>query len=177
MSRSLVGSSISSRSAGCSISRAISTRACSPPERLADRPVELAGIEEEPLRPSRDVDRPVAIDHRVAVRAEPFAQRHARDRAVRAPGRSRRCAAPARVSTVPASGAISPFRMRSSVVLPVPFSPSSPSRVPGVRVKLRSRNSVRPPIAFDDALHRDQPLGAPVGGGEIDLRRRSSALR
>ena len=75
MSRSLVGSSSSSRSAGWSISRAISTRACSPPERLRDRTVELAGIEEEALGPARDVDRAVAEDHRVAVRAEPLAQR------------------------------------------------------------------------------------------------------
>src|SRR5207253_2639346 len=40
-----------------------------------DRAVELIGVEEESLRPSRDVDRAIAKDHVIAVRAQPFAQR------------------------------------------------------------------------------------------------------
>ena len=42
--------------------------------------------------------------------------------------------------------------------------------MPGVRVKLRSRNSVRPPSSLEMLVHGDQALGAAVGGGEIDLR-------
>src|SRR6266852_4287647 len=63
--------------------------------------------------------------------------------------------APAR-STVPPSTPISPESIRSSVVFPVPLSPTSPNRVPAV--------------FLGDSLHGKQAFGTAVGGREIDLR-------
>ena len=67
--------------------------------------------------------------------------------------------------------------MRSSVVLPVPFSPSRPRRVPGASVKLEVAEQRAAAELLGDALHRDQALGAAVGGGEIDLRHAFDAAR
>ena len=87
MSRSLVGSSRISRSAGRSIRRAIRTRACSPPESRETGVSSCSRAEEEPLRPGGDVRARPLVDHRVAVRRERAAQR---ERAVEALARSAR---------------------------------------------------------------------------------------
>src|SRR5439155_27008471 len=48
-------------------------------------------------------------------------------------------------TTVPASGCWRPARMRSSVVLPIPFGPTTPIRLPGVTAsETRSRTRIGP---------------------------------
>ena len=46
---------------------------------------------------------------------------------------------------VPDTGDNSPFSRRNNVVLPLPFGPTSPTRLPAVSVKFRSLNNVRSP--------------------------------
>ena len=117
MSRSFVGSSRSSTSAGSSMSRAISTRACSPPESRPTGVSSCSDAEEEALRPADDVDRAVLVDRpsRRAARACGAATR--RDRAARGAGRRSRPCRPSARSIVPASGVSSPASRRSSVRL------------------------------------------------------------
>ncbi len=105
MSRSLVGSSSSSRSAGSSISRAISTRACSPPESRPDRRLELLGAEQEALGPAGDVD----ASGRWKTTASPCGRERAlaarpRGRGASGAGRTSRPCRFGACSTVPASG-------------------------------------------------------------------------
>ena len=78
MSRSLVGSSSSSRSAGWSISWAMRTRACSPPDRSPTGTSSCSGRKRNCFAQADDVQRPVAVHHRVAVRAQRPPQRRRR---------------------------------------------------------------------------------------------------
>ena len=115
------------------------------------------------------MDHAVPIDHESLSGAERAAQRDARDRAGGS-GRSRRCAVPsARSMRAGMRARCSPRNSRSSVVLPLPLAPTSPTRMPGVSVKLRSLKSVRPPMSYATMFEVDQALGLAVGGGEIDI--------
>ena len=111
----------------------------------ADRRLELLGAEEEALRPARDVDAAPLEDDRVAVRGERALER---DRGVEARAvlvEDHDLAGPGACSTVPASGASWPASRRSSVLLPLPFAPSRPRRVPGESTRSRPRTIARSP--------------------------------
>ena len=55
-------------------------------------------------------------------------------------------------ATVPAAGGRSPAIMRSSVVLPVPFAPTSAVLAPSPTRKLTSSNSTRPSGSTQDSF-------------------------
>ena len=144
MSRSLVGSSRIRRSAGSRISRAMWMRACSPPE---SRPTGTSscsgGTGSAWPRPPRAGSDPGRSPCRPRGRA-PAAATALGSR----PGRccsNRTTRSPSARSIVPASGASAPASTLSRVVLPLPFGPMRPMRVPGVMMRSRFRTSVRPP--------------------------------
>ena len=158
MSRSLVGSSSTSRSAGCSISVGEWTRACSPPERRPTGIAELLGAEEEAPRPAGDVDRAAAEDDLIALAAPARGGASATDRAALRCWSSSAMRSPSARSTRPASGARSPVSSRISVDLPLPFGPSRPSRVPGAEDEAHVVEHAPLAEALGDVLGDDQPL-------------------
>ena len=71
-------------------------------------------------------------------------RRRSRPRPARAPGAaSRRTRRRARSTTEPSSGSRSPARMRSSVVLPAPLAPTTPTTSPGATVRSSASKRVR----------------------------------
>jgi hypothetical protein len=64
---------------------------------------------------------------------------------------------------------------RINVDLPLPFGPSKPSRVPGPRTETDVVDDTPLAEALGHVLGDDQPLGAALGGDEVD-RRRSAVL-
>src|SRR5439155_20880074 len=78
MSRSFVGSSSTSTSAGCNIKVATRTRACSPPERRPTGRDSCSGANKNRRAPAGDVDRPLAEHDLVALGRERAAERHGR---------------------------------------------------------------------------------------------------
>ena len=103
---------------------------------------ELLAGEEESRRPSSDVNDAVAKDDGIAVGSKRAAQGNVGiERA--ASDRSRRCAAGRRGESRRWSAARSPCSKRSRVVLPLPFGPTRPTRIPAVTMKLRLSKSVR----------------------------------
>ena len=143
MSRSFVGSSSTSRSAGSSISRArMDARLLA--ARRAGRPASGAARagrgsaapspRRGPAGRGRRPDRP---------RARARGERDARDRAACGTGRGAPSRSPSACRTRPVSGARSPVSSRMSVVLPLPFGPRRPSRVPGPSTRLASIDDAR----------------------------------
>ena len=173
MSRSLVGSSSSSTSAGSSISRAISTRACSPPER---RPTGVSSCSD---RNRKRLAQPATWigaaleDHGVAVRARACAR-------ARAPGSSRaRCwsndhdaqvAARARPSPRPAAPARPAGAAACVLPLPLRAEQAEAHARRRARGRGRARSSARRSV-LRQALRDQQALRLALGAREVDARR------
>ncbi len=147
MSRSLVGSSRISRSAGSRMRRAMWMRACSPPE---SRPTgtsrcsggnrkRLAHAATCTLRPWKTTASPSGASARRSGRSGSSQARCCSKRTVRRPSAR---------SIKPASGSRVPASRLSSVVLPLPFGPMRPTRTPGVMIRSSPRTSPRPPRAL-----------------------------
>ena len=170
MSRSLVGSSRISRSAGSRISRAMWMRACSPPE---SRPTgtsrcsggnrkRLAHAATCTLRPWKTTASPSGASARRSGRSGSSHARCCSKRTVRSPSAR---------SIVPASGSSAPASRLSSVVLPLPFGPMRPTRMPGVMIRSSPRISTRPPEGLGRARGRRAARGC------AGRRRRSRCRR
>ena len=170
MSRSLVGSSSTSRSAGWSISGGEVDARLLAAREAADRHVELLGRKQEAPRPAGDVDRLAAEHDLIALRRERAAERQRRDRAALRCWSSMAMRSPSARSTRPASGARSPVRSRMSVDLPLPFGPRSPRRVPGAEDEAHVVEQAPLAEALGDVLGDDETLGPPLGRAEVDRR-------
>ena len=109
------------------------------------RLIELLSRKQKTRRPRRDMNHAVLIDDRIAVRRKRTAQRlitvqlpvllEVNDPQL------------IRALESPASGSSSPVSSRSSVVLPLPFGPTRPTRIPAVSAKFRpveQRLALRP---------------------------------
>ena len=118
-----------------------------PAGQAAHRHVELVGTKEEALGPRRHVDAPALEGDGVALGARARRSDCSGSRPLRCCSKRTRRRAAAR-SISPASGARVPARRLRSVVLPLPFGPRRPMRMPGVMVRSRSRTSGRPPSDF-----------------------------
>ena len=70
----------------------------------------------------------------------------------------------------PAAGSISPRSRRSSVVLPLPFGPTRPTRIPAVMREIHIFRKVAAADVVGDGVEFDRALGLAFGGGEINLR-------
>ena len=75
----------------------------------------------------------------------------------------------------PDVGSISPVSSRSSVVLPLPLGPTSPTRIPAVRWKFEmvEKRLVLDRIA--EIFELDEPLGLAAGEREVDPSARRAA--
>ena len=167
MSRSFVGSSRISRSAGSRIRRAIRMRACSPPDRRPTGSSSCSGrnrkrLAQEATWTVRPWKMTVSPSGASARRSDWSGSRLARCCSKRTRRR------PSARSISPASGASAPASRSSSVVLPLPFGPMRPTRVPGAIARSRSRTSGRPAERLRQAPRHEQLARPPVRGGEVD---------
>ena len=70
---------------------------------------------------------------------------------------------------MPASGCSWPVIIRSSVVLPAPFGPITPTIPPRGRLKLRSSISSAVAVRLAQAVGLDHDVAEPRTGGDVDL--------
>ena len=149
MSRSFVGSSRSSTSAGSSISRAISTRACSPPE---SRPTGVSSCSARKRKrlaqPATWIGRPWKITESPCGRQRALSE-HARDRGGRGAGRTSRSRRSAPARRVPASGARWPGEQAQQRRLAAAVgAQQARGACPGDSTRSRPRTTARPPNAL-----------------------------
>ena len=129
-SRWLVGSSMSSSSGCRASSRAIASRLRQPPGER--RHALLRVLEPGPRQRHRGARSPSRSPprRRPGQAGQDHCLRRASCRRRSGPAARSRPTRPRRAVTIPASGVSAPARMRSSVVLPDPFGPTSPTRSP-----------------------------------------------
>ena len=183
MSRLLVGSSSTRKFASVSISRAICRRLFSPPLSL---PIGCACVVVGEQQAPQDADR-LLLGHRLERRARTRAA-SGRAAASPAPARSSRARRWRRSSASRASAAPGPVTARSSVVLPLPFGPTTPDPLAVAHDQVerpeqrRARRRFGWPaehsstfwplrVGVEDDLDALAAKDRPLGGGRLALAR------